>query len=123
MAEFFWRIGLAFKCFFLVLFAGHLPDDVPPDYLRGQAAESAAAAREPTRPVPAAPSAGPGVPAPAAPGRRPPDRAVQLLAVLQRDGRLVDFLMEDIGRLSRTRRSGRPCARSTPAAARRSSGT
>ena len=51
--------------------------------------------RHPRRLCPAAGRA--GRPAPAAP---PPvessDRATQLLAILQRDGRLVDFLMEDL---------------------------
>ena len=34
--------------------------------------------------------------APPAPAADTADRAVQLLAILQRDGRLVDFLMEDL---------------------------
>jgi hypothetical protein len=44
---------------------------------------------------------GPGPAAPAAAASPPPaddqsDRAIQMLALLQRDGRLIDFLMEDI---------------------------
>jgi len=49
------------------------------------------------------------------------DRAVQLLALLQRDGRLVDFLMEDVtallgcaDRIRRTRRSRRMSPRPRP---------
>lgn len=84
MAELFQRIGLAFKCFFLVLFAGRLPDNLPAKYLAGRATGAGA-------PAPAMPAA-----APAAPAAPPPDRAVQLLAIFQRDGRLVDFLSENI---------------------------
>ena len=39
---------------------------------------------------------GAAVPAPAAPPSDTGERAVQMLALLQRDGRLVDFLMEDL---------------------------
>ncbi len=78
MSELFERIGLAFKCFFLVLFAGRLPEPLPDKYRR--TAEQPPAEGEAPRP-----------------SRAPqPDRAVQLLALLQRDGRLVDFLCEDI---------------------------
>jgi hypothetical protein len=84
MSELLERIGLAFKCFFLVLFAGRLPDVIPARFLAGvasapvkePAAESERQKAEPPRPV--------------------ADRAVQLLTLLQRDGRLVDFLCEDI---------------------------
>jgi len=47
--------------------------------------------------APQVPRAAPAEPqTPAWPGKPDPDAAVQLLAVLQRDGRLVDFLREDI---------------------------
>ncbi len=89
MAGLFRRIGFAFKCLFLVLFTGKLPGEIPPGYLRmGEAGPSAAVPRD-RPPEPAA--AAPPVPAPAE-----GERAVQVLALLQRDGRLVDFLYEDI---------------------------
>ena len=44
---------------------------------------------------PAPPSAAPVKPAP-----EPPDRAIQMLALLQREGRLVDFISEDIAAYS-----------------------
>jgi hypothetical protein len=66
------RISYAFKSFFGILSSGEIPDDV---------------AQELTRP-----------PAQAAMPRaaESADRAVQMLAILQRDGRLVDFLSEDM---------------------------
>jgi len=82
------RIKLAFVAFFTILFKGTLPASV-------QAFARAEAAPGPAPDL--SPHAAP--PPPAAPPAAPPDhseRAVQLLALLQRDGRLVDFLMEDI---------------------------
>lgn len=70
------RIRLACAAFFTILFKGRLP-----------------AALEPP-PEPVAVSAVPP-PAPLAVADCT-DRAVQLLALLQREGRLVDFLMEDL---------------------------
>ena len=71
------RWKYAFRAFFSLIFHGRIADDILADFARPQAA--------------------PAAPAPAAP---PPvessDRATQLLAILQRDGRLVDFLMEDL---------------------------
>jgi len=72
------RIKLACAAFFTILFKGRLPSALE----TGGAAPGAAPAF---------------VPAPAAPARDDAgDRAVQLLALLQRDGRLVDFVMEDL---------------------------
>jgi hypothetical protein len=76
VSEWLRRIGLAFKCFFMVLFTGRLPPELSP---AGPATEAAVDGPPPESRVPAS-----------AP-------AVQLLALLQRDGRLVDFLCEDIG--------------------------
>lgn len=73
------RIVLAFRSFFSILFSGKLSDTA--------ILELGLSRREAPKPAPAAP------PPPAA---RPADGALQLLAILQRDSRLVDFLMEDI---------------------------
>jgi len=71
------RILLAIRAFFSILFSGNLPDDaLAPLGLMRRAA-----------PKPQAPAA--AVP-------RVSDGALQILAILQRDSRLVDFLMEDI---------------------------
>jgi hypothetical protein len=73
------RIALAFRSFFGLLFGGALPDGV----LRELGLSKRAAA-----PAPA--------PAKIA-ERSPSDGALQIIGILQRDSRLVDFLMEDIG--------------------------
>ena len=74
------RIVSAFKSFFIILFQGVLPEDVAREfgYVRQEAVK------------PAAPAV------PIQPAWKPSDGAIQILGILQRDGRLVDFLMEDI---------------------------
>lgn len=89
MTPFFTRLKFALKAFFLILFKDRLPAD-------------AAAALEP-KSMPAAPERAPAqaparaAAAPEGAAAVPEATATQLLAVLQRDGRLVDFLMENIG--------------------------
>jgi Domain of unknown function (DUF2760) len=88
MISFRERISYAFRCFNSILFRAAIPDDIAENLL------------EPAAPVREAP---PAV-APAASrlkeAERPApdtlDRGVQMLALLQRDGRLIDFLAEDI---------------------------
>ena len=72
------RLILAFRSFFALLFSGALPDDI---------VTALGLSRRPA-PKPAS------VPTPAA--STPSDGALQILAILQRDSRLIDFLMEDI---------------------------
>jgi len=79
------RIFLAFRCFFNILFHGALSADALAALKlahRGQAAP------------------GPKGTPPAAAPRTPADGALQILTILQRDSRLVDFLMEDIASYS-----------------------
>jgi len=71
---------LAFKSFFAVLFTGKLSDQAA--YELGLMRRMA----PPAAPKPAAPTAQSG----------PADGAVQMLALLQSESRLVDFLQEDI---------------------------
>jgi Domain of unknown function (DUF2760) len=70
------RISLAFRSFFSILFSGILPEDIALEF--GYA-----------KPKPAPP-----------PVEQPKvsvtDGALQILGILQRDARLIDFLMEDI---------------------------
>ncbi len=81
--SFFARLVLAFAAFFRVLF--------DPSYA-GRVARLASG-----EPIPEPPSAQP-VPAPQPPKLRevPTDGALQLLGLLQREGRLIDFLQEDV---------------------------
>jgi hypothetical protein len=85
----FWeRFAFAFQCFFSILFRGEIP------------ADSVQKLAKPRGSVPQMPATA----VPSASGKDdvkwsaagPFDRAVQMLALLQRDGRLVDFLREDI---------------------------
>ena len=80
------RISLAFRSFFSILFRAKLPPDVAQAFGYFKAGLSQGASPAP----PAKPAA------PAKPSAGPADGAVQILAVLQRDARLIDFLMEDI---------------------------
>jgi Domain of unknown function (DUF2760) len=66
------RILLAFRAFFAILFGRPLPKEIKP----AAAVPKAAPAAKPEPPNPA--------------------HALQLLGILQRDSRLLDFLMEDI---------------------------
>jgi hypothetical protein len=85
------RIYLAFQCFFRVLFGKPLPAEVAPP---ARAPELA-----PKEPPPALPAPTPEA-KPAKPART--ERAIveggalQVLGLLQREGRLVDFLQEEI---------------------------
>jgi hypothetical protein len=76
------RISLAFKSFFAILFGDGLPEEI---------ARAFGYSKEAAQPKPA--------PRPAV-EFRPTDGAVQILSILQRDSRLIDFLMEDIGAYS-----------------------
>jgi hypothetical protein len=85
----FWeRIVFAFRCFFSVLFGAAIPDDIA-----GKLVKPAAPVRE--APVAAAPAAS-RLKEAERPAPETLDRAVQMLALLQRDGRLIDFLAENI---------------------------
>jgi hypothetical protein len=68
------RISYAFRCWFSLLVHGQIPPEI--------VARLAASV--------------PGSTASRAPSQESPDRAVQMLALLQRDGRLIDFLAENI---------------------------
>jgi hypothetical protein len=73
------RISLAFRCFFALLFGGSLSPELISEL--GLAPK----ARQPEKPA-----------APPAPLFKPADGALQILGILQRDSRIIDFLMEDI---------------------------
>ena len=75
------RIALAFRSFFSILFSGQLPGDIAQAFGFTQVKSPTPA----PKPVPQA---------------RPSDGALQILGLLQRDSRLIDFLMEDVSAYS-----------------------
>jgi len=75
------RIVLAFRSFFAILFTGKLPGDIAQVFGFTQDKPQP----PPPKPVPQA---------------KPSDGALQILGILQRDSRLIDFLMEDISAYS-----------------------
>jgi hypothetical protein len=82
------RISDAFSSFFSILFSGQLSADVARNYGYIKAGTPPKATPSPAAATPPKPQAGPA------------DGAVQMMALLQRDARLVDFLMEDISAYS-----------------------
>jgi hypothetical protein len=70
------RISAAFRCFFSILFSGVLPEDIAAQFgfTKSKPAPVAALVEQP----------------------KVSDGALQMLQILQRDSRLIDFIMEDI---------------------------
>ena len=96
MTPFFTRLKFAIRTFFAILFRDHLPHDVAAALMT--TSHTASATAEAAAPV-SAPVATAGAPTPAvkvAMPRKDDATATQMLALLQRDGRLIDFLMEDV---------------------------
>lgn len=80
------RVFLAFRCFFNILFRGRLSDAALGALgLSRRGGPPATSAKAPA-PSPAAP----------APAGKTSDGALQILSIMQRDSRLLDFLMEDL---------------------------
>jgi hypothetical protein len=71
------RVSAAFRSFFYILFSGVLPEDIASQFgfTKAKPAPAVAAEEQP----------------------KVSDGALQILHLLQRDSRLIDFLMEDIG--------------------------
>ena len=88
MSGFLTRLSFAFRCFFSLLFQGKISQEIL-QAVAGSAAEIVPSPITGTRQGSA--KVGGDAPNPEA-----VDRAVQMLALLQRDGRLVDFLEEDV---------------------------
>jgi Domain of unknown function (DUF2760) len=78
------RIVLAFRSFFAILFSGKLPAEI--------AQELGFSPRQKAPPA--------AKPAPAVRTAQPSDGALQILGIMQRDSRFIDFLMEDISAYS-----------------------
>jgi hypothetical protein len=88
MITFWERVLFAFRCFISILFQAEIPQDIAEKLVRPAAAAppAATAAAPPVSRLKEAPP----------PPAESFDRAVQMLALLQRDGRLIDFLSENI---------------------------
>lgn len=71
------RISAAFRSFFSILFSGVLPEDIATHFGYSKAKRVVTAVPE-------------------TPKTKTSDGALQILHILQRDSRLIDFLMEDI---------------------------
>ena len=81
------RTAYAFKSFFAMLSRGEIPEEVLQEMAKPEEGDTLLPAPEPEAVIPVAP---------AVPAEELTDRAVQLLALLQRDGRLIDFFSENI---------------------------
>jgi len=86
----FWaRLSYAFRCFFAILSSAEIPQDIASALIKRVAETTAATGT-------AAPMATPPSKTVDTPVAESVDRAVQMLGLLQRDGRLIDFLVEDV---------------------------
>src|SRR5215210_243260 len=85
------RISYAARCFFSVLSRGEVPEDIAPEVIKTPPREEAVPEAEEQK---ATPSRAEQAEAHAVEDST--DRAVQMLTLLQRDGRLIDFFTEDI---------------------------
>lgn len=79
------RVFLAFRCFFNILFRGRLSDAALGALGLSRRGGAPATSAKASAPAPAATPAG-----------KTSDGALQILSILQRDSRLLDFLMEDL---------------------------
>jgi len=85
MVGFSTRVSYAFRCFFAMLVSGKIPADIARELVLSSAGNAAATATSSVKSSSAE-----------KPADTSSDGAVQMLALLQRDGRLVDFLNEDV---------------------------
>jgi hypothetical protein len=95
------RIALAFSCFFSILFRGRLPAaaalHVPPEWFPTPAPQPPALAAPPSAPAALPAASAPTVAREAGTnGDGRIEGALLLLGLLQREGRLVDFLRESL---------------------------
>src|SRR5215469_8453644 len=82
------RLSFAFRCFFSLLFQGRIPQDIQQALVWSEAEAASATTTKATFAAPDVEGK--------APTTESVDGAVQMLYLLQRDGRLVDFLEEDV---------------------------
>lgn len=85
MIAFSTRVSYAFRCFFAILSKGEIPRDIACELITSPDASSVKTSERAANAI-----ATPNV------SQDSVDGAVQILALFQRDGRLVDFLAEDV---------------------------
>jgi hypothetical protein len=81
------RVFVAFRCFFNILFRGQLSD---------AALAALGLSRRGGPPATSPKAAAPGPATTTTPSVKTSDGALQILSIMQRDSRLLDFLMEDL---------------------------
>ena len=96
MTPFFTRLKFAIRTLFAILFRDHIPHDVVAALMTVARTPSPTAATAAPVSAPATTAGAPVAAAKIAVPREQEATATQMLALLQRDGRLIDFLMEDI---------------------------
>src|SRR5271157_596427 len=89
MIRFGTRLSYAVRCFFAILLHADIPQDIARELVK-PARDTASLPRT------EAPSSTASTKGLDTSGTESVDRAVQMLGLLQRDGRLIDFLAEDI---------------------------
>lgn len=89
MIGFWTRLSYAVRCFFAILLHAEIPQDIERELIE-PARDTA------SRPRTESPSKAVDAKKSDTAGAESGDRAVQMLGLLQRDGRLVDFLAEDV---------------------------
>jgi hypothetical protein len=85
MIAFSTRVSFAFRCFFAILSKGEIPRDIACELITSPDANSTKTSERTANATATQEASQDSV-----------DRAVQILALFQRDGRLVDFLAEDV---------------------------
>jgi hypothetical protein len=86
MSGFWERLDFAFRCFFSILFHAEIPDDIAQKVLKSSGPQAPSTETSSVSGLKKVEQASPET----------IDRAIQMLALLQRDGRLIDFLTENI---------------------------
>lgn len=93
--SFFTRLGMAFILFWRTLFSAEWARQIRPPYLAWKEQRSLPAVEPAEKPA-----ARPVTPAPAVSPSRQQAPALALLSILQREGRLIDFLQEEVAPFS-----------------------
>lgn len=94
-----WNLTIAMRSFWNALTRPGFAEQMEPYLIPGRPALPPPAPTKEQAPASASPTAAAPKPKAAPPAPKPTNEAVRLLTLMQRDGRLVDFLLEDISAL------------------------